>query len=119
MVGDKLGSLAKGLTLLDLTQIALVLVLFHQLARRVQRRIHYWKLRCRSPIKFPLIKALSLSLSVNNRLQRHTVLPGHAELHRTYGSTFKATGISRDSIFSIEPENLRAVWATNFQDWGI
>ena len=39
--------------------------------------------------------------------------------HKDYGNTFQSVALWKTRIFTIDPDNLRAVFSTNFTDWGV
>ncbi|KAL9047193.1 MAG: hypothetical protein Q9214_000178 [Letrouitia sp. 1 TL-2023] len=39
--------------------------------------------------------------------------------HEQYGSTFQSVALGKTRIFTIDPANLRAIFSTNFHDWGV
>ena len=39
--------------------------------------------------------------------------------HDAFGSTFQSVALGKTRIFTIEPDNLRAILSTNFKDWGV
>ena len=51
-----------------------------------------YSLGCMRPKKNPFFGGLSLVINVRKRFQRHTVVPGQADLHKVHGSTFEVTG---------------------------
>lgn len=48
--------------------------------------------------------------------QRSTIFQ---EQHREYGNTFQSVALGKTRIFTIDPDNLRGVFSTNFTDWGV
>ncbi|KAI9878481.1 MAG: hypothetical protein M1830_000767 [Pleopsidium flavum] len=41
------------------------------------------------------------------------------EQHEAFGSTFQSVALGKTRIFTIDPENLRAIFATDFKNWGV
>lgn len=41
------------------------------------------------------------------------------EQHEAFGSTFQSMALGKTRIFTIDPNNLRAIFATDFKDWGV
>ena len=39
--------------------------------------------------------------------------------HEEYGLTFQSHTLGKTRIFTIDPSNLRAIFTTNFEDWGV
>ncbi|KAI4209216.1 MAG: hypothetical protein LQ351_007832 [Letrouitia transgressa] len=39
--------------------------------------------------------------------------------HEQYGPTFQSVALGKTRIFTIDPANLRAIFSTNFHDWGV
>lgn len=41
------------------------------------------------------------------------------EQHETFGPTFQSVALGKTRIFTINPDNLRAIFSTDFKDWGV
>lgn len=52
-------------------------------------------------------------------MKARTLLPTSLRLHRELGNTFSLVLLSQPAIITIEPENVKAVLATQFHDFGI
>jgi hypothetical protein len=77
------------------------------------------RLGCREPPKFPLSKSINLFFGFRSQQKRHTVVEGQAILHTEYGATFKRLTPMGNVIHTIHPANIRAVWKTDFDLWGV
>jgi hypothetical protein len=90
-------------------------VLRHHLLLRIKAR----RLGCREPPKFPLSRNITLFFGFRNQQKRHTVVEGQAILHIEYSATFKRLTPMGTVIHTIHPANIRAVWKTDFDLWGV
>lgn len=70
------------------------------------------------PHKDPLL-GLDLFLNTGSAIQEHRYLPELTRRYNTLGNTFSAKSLGSSSINSIEPENIKAVFSSNFNDWGV
>jgi len=62
-----------------------------------------------------------LDLFIRNgyKIVNNTYLPDLVERYQKIGRTWSALDFGSGMIASVEPENLKAVWSTNSQDWGV
>ena len=77
---------------------------------------------CQSPRKYPHkdpLLGLDLFLRTGKAIQEHYYLRELEERYGSLGPTFATNTWSSTSINSIEPENLKAVFSSNFNDWGV
>lgn len=58
-------------------------------------------------------------LSTGSVIQEHRYLPELTKRYTTLGNSFSAKSLASSSINSIEPENIKAGFSTNFKDWGV
>ena len=77
---------------------------------------------CQDPPRYkhkdPLF-GLDLFLKTGKDYENDCYLPELSKLFETYGNTFEAISMGKRSIYTIEPENLRAIFTSNFTQWGI
>ncbi|EMR86667.1 putative cytochrome p450 alkane protein [Botrytis cinerea BcDW1] len=86
-----------------------------------------WKFRrntpaeCQQPPSLPTIDPfLGLDLfkeSLELRKQ-HIVLETHAKQHDIYGKTFQALRLGRTTFYTAHPDNLKAIYGTDWKKWG-
>ncbi|KAF5876769.1 putative cytochrome p450 alkane protein [Botrytis fragariae] len=50
--------------------------------------------------------------------KQHTILETHAKQHDIYGKTFQALRLGRTTIYTAHPDNLKAIYGTNWKEWG-
>jgi cytochrome P450 len=62
---------------------------------------------------------LDIFLRTGQAITKNEFLVEHQRRYDTYGHTFEALNFGSKAIYSVHPENLRAVWSTNAADWGI
>ena len=84
------------------------------------RIIHSYN--CKSPPAIPqrdpllgLDIVFEVLLSMKNRVRNSSF----EQLFRKYGRTFQSRVYNTQKIFTIEPKNLQAVFATDFDSWGV
>jgi len=65
------------------------------------------------------IFGLDIFLRTGDAITKNRFLDEHQQRYDTYGHTFEALNFGSRAIYSVHPENLRAVWSTNSADWGI
>ena len=82
-------------------------------------RITSFRLGCKLPPTFPILSSITLFLNNQNLFKRHKVISGQVSIHQKFGQTFQRFGLTSIIIHTIDPANIRTVWATNFSDWGI
>lgn len=102
-----------------LLKVIIIITACYMLYSHLSAMFTSYRLGCKSPPMYPILNSLQLFLGVRKRLQRHTVMPGHPQLHKTYGLTFQRLGFFRNTIYTLDPMNIRDVWATNFPEWGV
>lgn len=70
------------------------------------------------PHKDPFL-GLDLLIKARKLLKNHSLLPELAQRFTNYGRTFQSNNLGRTQINSIEPENIKTVFATRSSDWGV
>jgi cytochrome P450 len=60
-----------------------------------------------------------ISLRKGDAITKNRFLVEHQQRYDTYGHTFEALNSGSKVIYSVHPQNLRAVWSKNAADWGI
>ena len=74
---------------------------------------------CQSPKESPFAQGLYLSFKTRRLPLRHEFIPDQALLHSRRDSTFQTTTMGSTTIYTIEPQNIQAIWASCFQDWAV
>lgn len=98
--------------------ISIAFYLFKARQRRSRAQAH----RCQPPLRYPHkdpFFGLDLFLKTGNAFTEHRYLPELWQRYNQFGRTFETLNLGSSTINSIEPENLKAVWMTNFNDWGV
>ncbi|KAI0018328.1 cytochrome P450 [Xylariomycetidae sp. FL0641] len=62
---------------------------------------------------------LDIFLRTGNAITKNQFLVEHQRRYDTYGHTFEALNFGSRVIYSVHPENVRAVFSKNAADWGI
>ncbi|KAI9149954.1 Cytochrome P450 monooxygenase lepH [Paramyrothecium foliicola] len=62
---------------------------------------------------------LDIFLRTGDAIAKNQFLIEHQRRYDTYGRTFEALNFGSRALYSIHPENLRAVFSKNAADWGI
>lgn len=70
------------------------------------------------PHKDPLL-GVDLFFNTGKAIQEHRYLPELARRYDLLGTTFSAKSLGSSSLNSIQPENIKAVFSSNFKDWGV
>ena len=87
-----------------------------------QRRAIARAYGCQQPKKFrhidPLL-GLDLFLQAGKLFEENKYLPELVKRYNEYGRTFQTNLLGTPSINTIEPENLRIIYSTNFHHWGV
>jgi len=86
---------------------------------QISTRNTAYRLGCKAPSTFPVLKSIQMFLETQKLFKRHTVIADQASMHKTYGLTFQRLGLTSNTIHTIDPVNIRTVWATKFVDWGV
>jgi len=74
------------------------------------------------PREYPHIEPLlelDLLLKTLKRIIQHNNIPAVAESHKIYGSTFKVISLGTQAFYTIQPDNLKAIYGTKWTDWGV
>ncbi|KFX91306.1 hypothetical protein V490_05974 [Pseudogymnoascus sp. VKM F-3557] len=77
---------------------------------------------CQPPNRFPQserILGLSLAKSLQALTKSKQFLFTSLQWHREFGNTYSSVLLGQTAIVTIEPENLKAILATQFHDFGI
>lgn len=70
------------------------------------------------PHKDPFL-GVDLFLQTGNAIQNHRYLSELTRRYTALGNTFGTKSLGTSSVNSIEPENIKAVFSSNFSDWGV
>lgn len=70
------------------------------------------------PHKDPLL-GIDLFFGTGKALQEHRYLQELTKRYTKLGTTFRSKSLGAETIATIEPDNLQAVFSTNFSDWGV
>ena len=62
---------------------------------------------------------LDIFLRSGDAITKNQFLVEHQRRYDTYGHTFEALNFGSRAIYSVHPENIRAVFSKNAADWGI
>lgn len=65
------------------------------------------------------IFGLDIFLRTGDAITKNEFLTEHQRRYDTYGHTFEALNFGSRAIYSVHPENLKAVFSKNAADWGI
>jgi hypothetical protein len=96
--------------------------IFTQATSLIKRRHFAKAYGCKPPVKFPQperILGIHFFNSLQSMMKSKTLLSTGVEWHRAIGNTFSATVLGQSAIATVEPENVKAVLATQFHDFGI
>ncbi|ELR02562.1 hypothetical protein VC83_08941 [Pseudogymnoascus destructans] len=77
---------------------------------------------CKPPARLPQTERIigyKVFLAMAADMKARTMLPTSLRLHREMGNTFSLVLLSQPAIATIEPENVKALLATQFHDFGI
>ena len=91
----------------------------------IKKRYRYSKARqhgCYPPRAYPQkdpFLGVDLFLQTGNAIQNHRYLSELTRRYTAMGNTFSAKSLGTSSINSIEPANIKAVFLSNFNDWGV
>lgn len=58
-------------------------------------------------------------MRTGDAITKNRFLIEHQQRYDTYGHTFEALNFGSRAIYSVHPDNLRAVFSKNASDWGI
>ena len=70
------------------------------------------------PNKDPFL-GLDLFVAIRKADSRGQRSQAYAQLHKTHGDTFEMKALSAAQVQTVQPENIQAVSATNFSDFGV
>lgn len=96
--------------------------IFSKASSLIKRRRFAKAYGCKPPARLPQnerILGIQFFNTLQNLMKTKTLLPSGAQWHRAIGNTFTATIMGQKAIVTIEPENIKAVLATQFNDFGI
>jgi cytochrome P450 len=109
-------------SLLSLLAISLALFVAYRVysaqALRLKAQKHGCQPARRYKHKDPIF-GLDIFLRTGDAITKNRFLVEHEQRYDTYGHTFEALNFGSSVIYSVHPENLRAVWSKNAADWGI
>lgn len=77
---------------------------------------------CKEPIKFPQSERILGYARFKQQIAEHKakiILPSAVQRFRDVGNTYSAVALGQKVIITIEPENIKALLATNFNDFGL
>ena len=101
-----------------------IVVIGGALLRRLRSIWQTWKYRrdnqCVPPPKFPqLERILGIDMMLDNIRcwQKNTLLTRHRWRYETAGTTYGCTIAGQDTIFTIEPDNIKTVFSDRFSDF--
>ncbi|KAF7860542.1 uncharacterized protein EAF02_010776 [Botrytis sinoallii] len=86
-----------------------------------------WKLRRNTPAECqqaPSLPAIDPFLGLDlfkkslEMRKQHNILETHSKQHDIYGKTFQALRLGRTTIYTAHPDNLKAIYGTNWKEWG-
>lgn len=109
-------------SILTLAITGLCALTAYLLIQRRQRNSKARKQGCHLPRAYPHrdpFFGIDLFLSTGSAIQEHRYLSELIKRYGTLGNTFGASSLGSSSINSIDPENIRVVFFTNFNDWGV
>ena len=111
---------------LELAAAAIAVLLTYHVRRflgRTASRLELSKSRgCKPPPKYPHndpIFGIDLLLDTLKNLKAHRVLPSLQERFDRYGQTYQALRMGKVIIWTNDPNNLQAIHAVNFSDYGV
>ncbi|KFY08386.1 hypothetical protein V492_06278 [Pseudogymnoascus sp. VKM F-4246] len=98
------------------------LLLVNHVVTMIQRRSFAKAHGCKAPARLPqserIIGFRAFQVMSSNMKER-IMLPTALQMHRELGNTFSLVLLSQRALSTIEPENIKAVLATQFHDFGI
>lgn len=99
----------------------IVLYLALNACRYLERRALILKNRCKDGKKYPHKDILGLDFTheIGKQIAESRRLESLKKLYDKYGSTYSVRLFGQRTIYTIDPENLRAVFAINFRDYGL
>lgn len=100
----------------------IVALLLSRLFRHAERNRDLQAKGCQPVIRhwqWDPILGLDVVLGQVNALRHNYYLPWLSKMHANMPKTFSINFFGRKQIYTIEPENLKAMTATNFDDFGI
>lgn len=77
---------------------------------------------CQSPQDYPhldKIWGLDFIFTLLVSMGRTEAIPAAVRFHRDCGSTFRVRALGKSIFYTIDPENLRTVYDSSSQDWGV
>lgn len=101
----------------------LTVLLFLKKVISLIQRNRFAKARgCEPPARLPQSERIigyGIFAKMEADMKAHTLLPTSLRLHRELGNTFSLVLPGQPAISTIEPENVKAILATQFHDFGI
>jgi hypothetical protein len=86
------------------------------------RQLNARKRGCKSAPRYrhkDPVFGLDIFLRTGDAMTKNRFLVEHQQRYDTYGRTFEALNFGSLVVFSVHPENLKAVWSRNASDWGV
>ncbi|KAF1963892.1 cytochrome P450 [Bimuria novae-zelandiae CBS 107.79] len=87
-------------------------------SRQLNARKHGCQSAPRYKHKDPVF-GLDLFLRTGDAMTKNRFLVEHQQRYDTYGRTFEALNFGSLVVYSVHPENIKAVWSKNAADWGV
>lgn len=109
-------------SLLSLLAISLALFGAYRVYSAQALRLKAQKHGCRPARRYKHkdpVFGLDIFLRTGDAITKNRFLVEHQQRYDTYGHTFEAINFGSSAIYSVHPDNLRAVWSKNAADWGI
>lgn len=111
------------ITFTNVTVVSIALfVTLRAITSWAQRRRFARAQGCEPPVRLPQaerILGVGLFWAMQAQTKAKTFLPTGLQMHRELGNTFSAVLLGQPVLITIEPENVKAVLATQFHDFGI
>jgi len=90
----------------------------------IRRRLRASKIpsTCQVPPSYPHkdpIFGLDLFWKIAQLRKFNQNIPAALERHKTYGFTYQALSLGQRAIHTVQPENLKAIYGSNWMDWGV
>lgn len=110
------------LSLLSLLASAIAAFAAYRVYLAYTLRLKAQQLGCQPAVRYKHkdpIFGLDIFLRTGDAITKNTFLVEHQRRYDTYGHTFEALHFGSRAIYSVHPDNLRAVFSKNAADWGI
>lgn len=110
------------ITLLSLLLTAIAAFAAHRIYRSYTLCLKAEQHGCQPPAHYKHkdpVFGLDIFLRTGDAMTKNEFLVEHQRRYDTYGHTFEALHFGSRAIYSVHPENLRAVFSKKAADWGI